>query len=134
MNSRRLLTLVVFETTALDHYATPPFFNLCCHTIPRLFKAESEVVCHGKAFIALAAYPLLGWTNSLGLSIGLDIRPHRLTVRTAPFHGANRGSIPRGVTNHRTNLNCFRFFWICEDGAMLLEYEQPRVRGWKISF
>ncbi len=25
-------------------------------------------------------------------------RPHRLTVRTAPFHGANRGSIPREVT------------------------------------
>ncbi len=26
-------------------------------------------------------------------------RPHRLTVRTAPFHGVNRGSIPREVTN-----------------------------------
>ena len=24
-------------------------------------------------------------------------RPYRLTVRTAPFHGVNRGSIPRGV-------------------------------------
>src|SRR6185437_7940277 len=24
-------------------------------------------------------------------------RPHRLTARTAPFHGVNRGSIPRGV-------------------------------------
>ena len=23
--------------------------------------------------------------------------PHRLTVRTAPFHGVNRGSIPREV-------------------------------------
>ena len=26
------------------------------------------------------------------------VRPHRLTVRTAGFHSANRGSIPRGVT------------------------------------
>jgi hypothetical protein len=25
------------------------------------------------------------------------IRPYRLTARTAPFHGVNRGSIPRGV-------------------------------------
>lgn len=24
-------------------------------------------------------------------------RPHRLAVRTPPFHGSNRGSIPRGV-------------------------------------
>ncbi len=29
---------------------------------------------------------------------GLRSRPYRLTVRTAPFHGVNRGSIPRGVT------------------------------------
>ena len=28
----------------------------------------------------------------------LFFRPHRLTARTAPFHGANRGSIPREVT------------------------------------
>ncbi len=28
----------------------------------------------------------------------LEKRPHRLTARTAPFHGVNRGSIPRGVT------------------------------------
>lgn len=27
------------------------------------------------------------------------VRPYRLTVRTAPFHGVNRGSIPRGVTS-----------------------------------
>ncbi len=28
-----------------------------------------------------------------------SIRPHRLVVRTAGSHPANRGSIPRGVTN-----------------------------------
>jgi hypothetical protein len=27
-----------------------------------------------------------------------EVWPHRLTVRTADFHSANRGSIPRGVT------------------------------------
>ncbi len=26
------------------------------------------------------------------------IRPHRLMVRTSPFHGGNRGSNPLGVT------------------------------------
>lgn len=29
-------------------------------------------------------------------------RPHRLTVRTDPSHGSNRGSIPREVTNGKT--------------------------------
>ena len=33
------------------------------------------------------------------------LRPYRLTVRTAPFHGVNRGSIPRGVTMTRTPLH-----------------------------
>ena len=28
----------------------------------------------------------------------LFIRPHRLMVRTSPFHGGNRGSNPLGVT------------------------------------
>lgn len=27
------------------------------------------------------------------------VRSHRLTVRTAPFHGTNGGSIPPGITN-----------------------------------
>ena len=27
------------------------------------------------------------------------IRAHRLAVRTSPFHGGNRGSIPRGRAN-----------------------------------
>ena len=31
-----------------------------------------------------------------GCSTGID-RPHRLSVRTAPFHGAERGSIPLGA-------------------------------------
>src|ERR1700682_4101107 len=31
-----------------------------------------------------------------GCSRGID-RPHRLSVRTAPFHGAERGSIPLGA-------------------------------------
>ena len=32
------------------------------------------------------------------LRVNLSVWPYRLTVRTAPFHGVNRGSIPRGVT------------------------------------
>ncbi len=33
-------------------------------------------------------------------------RPYRLTVRTRPFHGRNRGSIPRGVTKVCPPLQC----------------------------
>ena len=32
-------------------------------------------------------------------------RPHRLTVRTAPSHGVNRGSIPREVTTYKKRKN-----------------------------
>ena len=31
------------------------------------------------------------------------IRAHRLAVRTSPFHGGNRGSIPRGRARFRIN-------------------------------
>ena len=31
------------------------------------------------------------------LGSDLFVRPHRLSVRTAPFHGAERGSIPLGA-------------------------------------
>ena len=41
------------------------------------------------------------WPNS--------VRPYRLTVRTAPFHGVNRGSIPRGVTNANRRKAVFAF-------------------------
>ncbi len=37
-------------------------------------------------------------------------RPHRLTARTAPFHGVNRGSIPRGVTTRSFIESPRRFF------------------------
>ncbi len=41
------------------------------------------------------------WFLSLCVCARLKIAkwPYRLTVRTAPFHGVNRGSIPRGVTS-----------------------------------
>ena len=38
-------------------------------------------------------------------------RPHRLVVRTAGFHPANRGSIPRGVTTKNTQLLLGVFCW-----------------------
>jgi hypothetical protein len=36
------------------------------------------------------------------------IRPHRLVVRTSPFHGGNRGSNPLGVT--KSLKECFKAF------------------------
>ena len=33
----------------------------------------------------------------------LGVRPHRLSVRTAPFHGAERGSIPLGAIGGLTD-------------------------------
>ncbi len=38
------------------------------------------------------------------------IRPHRLTARTAPFHGVNRGSIPRGVMGKKKVAARGRYF------------------------
>ena len=35
--------------------------------------------------------------------------PYRLTVRTRPFQGWNRGAIPRGVTKRKEKVNCFTF-------------------------
>lgn len=37
-----------------------------------------------------------------------NIRPHRLTVRTRPSQGCNRGSIPRGANkNNQLKADCF---------------------------
>src|SRR3989338_5379630 len=43
------------------------------------------------------------YVSVLNYSTLFDIihpRPHRLMVRTTPFHGVNRGSIPRGATEN----------------------------------
>ena len=40
-----------------------------------------------------------------------SIRPHRLMVRTSPFHGGNRGSNPLGVTQKA--LMQIRAFFFC---------------------
>ena len=36
--------------------------------------------------------------------------PHRLMVRTSPFHGGNRGSNPLGVTNKASIIYIEAFF------------------------
>ena len=45
--------------------------------------------------------------------ISLDNWPHRLMVRTSPFHGGNRGSNPLGVTKpFRLFFNLEGFFLV----------------------
>ena len=46
------------------------------------------------------------------LSFGRQIRPYRLTVRTRPFQGCNRGSIPRRATNTMEHKPYGLIFWI----------------------
>ena len=48
------------------------------------------------------------------LRVNLSVWPYRLTVRTAPFHGVNRGSIPRGVTVTKMSF-------VLQDEAIFLE-------------
>ena len=49
----------------------------------------------------LAFFAVFGsmWCIWIDILIIKSLWPHRLMVRTAGFHSANRGSIPRGVTN-----------------------------------
>ena len=49
------------------------------------------------------------------LRVNLSVWPYRLTVRTAPFHGVNRGSIPRGVTVTKMSF-------VLQDEAIFLEW------------
>ena len=48
------------------------------------------------------------------LRVNLSVWPYRLTVRTAPFHGVNRGSIPLGVTVTKMSF-------VLQDEAIFLE-------------
>ena len=41
------------------------------------------------------------------LLFGIFYWPHRLMVRTSPFHGGNRGSNPLGVTRSRSIIGTF---------------------------
>ena len=55
------------------------------------------------------------------------MRSHRLAVRTSPFHGGSRGSIPRGITKSKKASLIAGFFVFnqeenlrCNPLAMLL--------------
>jgi hypothetical protein len=55
----------------------------------------------GQGFKSLYSPKLLKVKKTLKFSIFhfYYLRPHRLMVRTSPFHGGNMGSNPVGVTN-----------------------------------
>lgn len=46
-------------------------------------------------------------------------RSHRLTVRTDPFHGSNRGSIPRGITITKQPGSSWLFCYVAQESKLL---------------
>ena len=75
-----LASLPVFETGTFNRSATSP--NNYSHTVTLFCLFYKKCYSVSRIWILF----LIFW-------------PHRLTVRTRPFQGCNRGSIPRGVTN-----------------------------------
>src|SRR3990167_11033941 len=65
-------------------------------------------------------------------------RPHRLTVRTAPFQGVNRGSTPREVTTFGTDIGNDAFwYWLSLPPNKESQYilAVPRAsRAWMVRF
>ena|SRR3989344_765505 len=49
--------------------------------------------------------------------------PHRLSVRTLPFQGRKRGSIPRGVTKITKNVIFYLY------GRIYLRFDRPSMEG-----
>ena len=75
-----------FECGAFNHSATSPNIFRYQSNLSLLFlhdKNNNNIFC---VFIKKCY-------------IGLRVWPYRLTVRTRPFQGCNRGSIPRKVTD-----------------------------------
>ncbi len=50
-------------------------------------------------------------THRSPFKIKFYCRPHRLMVRTSPFHGGNRGSNPLGVTKKALNYFLRLFYF-----------------------
>ena len=81
-----------FSAGVLDAFASPPI-----ECAPRL-ALPIEPVPGAIAQLGERYNGIVEVSGSIPLS-STRFRPHRLTVRTSPFHGGNRGSNPRGVTN-----------------------------------
>ena len=64
-----------------------------------------------------------GFREGKRRAVQLNIRLHGQAVKTPPFHGGNRGSIPLGVTKEKRKLSCFLFSLVTESGAHFLYFQ-----------
>src|SRR3990167_5240086 len=82
-----------------------------------------------------ASRPFLCYKNAYACQ---QARPYRLTVRTSPSQGGNRGSIPRGVTTFGTDIGNDAFwYWLSlppNKESQCIFAVQRASRAWRVRF